>query len=234
VQAALVEAYRSVGGGGAEAEAVAAAATAAKAEAAGLRAQVARLEQQLEEQLRAKDRAGNSTRPPSSDISSGSSSSGSGSEKAGGDGSGRDGAAGGDGSVSNGSSEALELARAEERAAWVAERAALALQTDALRVEVGGTERILAEAAARVAFLEREAAAAGQAGFQEGHAEGAALGVARGRAQAEASAAAHQVRYSTSRIAFSLFLTFFASLAVHSFFFSSPHSSPIVYSRRLT
>jgi len=181
VQAALVEAYRSVGGGGAEAE--------AKAEADALREKVAQLEQVLLE----KDQQLSSLNEKAQHVNSSSSSGG------GGGGSKDDEAKdsscspGDNSGAHNGQSEGEEegsLSLIErERAAWVAERAGLAQQMEALRVEVGGTERILAEAADRVAFLEREAASAGTAGFNEGQAEGLAQGIA----QAEATAAEQQV-----------------------------------------
>ena len=70
----------------------------------------------------------------------------------------------------------VEAVVAAERGAWAAERAALVAELGGLQTkvtqEVGGTERILAEAAARVAFLEKEVASAGEAGKAEGFADG--------------------------------------------------------------
>lgn len=181
VQAALVEAYRSVGGGGAEAE--------AKAEAGALREKVAQLEQVLQEKdqyiATMNEKAlregstngveGDGGERKESEIKDSSSSR-----------SEIEGLVAHD--TERGEGDGLSLIE-QERAAWVAERAGLAQQMEALRVEVGGTERILAEAADRVTFLEREAASAGAAGFNEGQAEGLAQGIA----QAEATAAEQQV-----------------------------------------
>lgn len=185
VQAALVEAYRSVGGGGAEAE--------AKAEADALRDKVAQLEQALLE----KDQQLSSMSEKAQHEGSTNSSGGDSDESKDGevkDSSSSSRRAENKGLVTHdtqrgeGEGDGLSLIE-QERAAWVAERAGLAQQMEALRVEVGGTERILAEAADRVAFLEREAASAGTAGFNEGQAEGLAQGIA----QAEATAAEQQV-----------------------------------------